>query len=58
LGEEWDENSGRRELKKLGPVKPTANVPDIDGELARYKKRHSGKIDYTLVDSETAKVWG
>ena len=37
---------------------PTADIQAIDGELARYKRRHGSKIDYTFVDSETAKVWG
>ncbi len=38
--------------------KPTADVPAIDGELARHQKRNESDIDYTLVDAETAKVWG
>jgi hypothetical protein len=37
--------------------KPTANPEHIDGELARYKKRNGSEIEYTLVDSETVKVW-
>lgn len=37
---------------------PTAKLAEIDGELARYKKRNRSKIDYTFVDSETAHVWG
>jgi hypothetical protein len=37
---------------------PTAKLAEVDGELARYKKRNSSKIDYTFVDSQTAKVWG
>ena len=37
---------------------PTSDIKAIDGELARYRKRYGSKIDYTLVDSETAKVWG
>src|SRR5262249_52910847 len=36
---------------------PTANVSEIDGELARYQKRNASKIPYTLVDSESAPVW-
>jgi hypothetical protein len=38
--------------------KPTADVAAIDGELSRYQKRNESDIDYTLVDAETAKVWG
>jgi hypothetical protein len=37
--------------------KPTADVPAIDGELARYQKRSGSKTGYTLVDAETAGVW-
>jgi Domain of unknown function (DUF4917) len=37
--------------------RPTAKLEDIDGELARYKKRNSSEVDYTFVDSETAHVW-
>jgi hypothetical protein len=37
---------------------PTADVPAIDGELARYQKRSGSKVQYSLVDSETANVWG
>ncbi|MBR0873046.1 DUF4917 family protein [Bradyrhizobium tropiciagri] len=38
--------------------KPTANVEEIDGELSRHQKRNGSQIGYTLVDSETANVWG
>ena len=37
---------------------PTANVAEIDGELSRYQKRNGSDIGYTLVDAETANVWG
>jgi hypothetical protein len=37
---------------------PTANVAEIDGELSRYQKRNGSSIKYTLVDAETANVWG
>jgi hypothetical protein len=37
--------------------RPTAKVEDLDGELARYKRRTQSKIDYTFVDSETVPVW-
>ena len=30
----------------------------IDGELARYQKRNGSKVAYSLVDAETANVWG
>lgn len=36
---------------------PTADVPSIDGELARYQKRNGSKVQYTLVDFETAGLW-
>jgi hypothetical protein len=36
---------------------PTTKIEDIDGELARYKRRNGSKVDSTFVDSETAKVW-
>lgn len=38
--------------------KPTADVDAINGELARYQKRNGSKIEYSLVDAETANVWG
>jgi len=37
--------------------KPTAKIEEIDGELARYKKRNDSDIDYTFVDAETAHIW-
>ena len=37
---------------------PTANVAEIDGELSRYQKRNESDTAYTLVDAETALVWG
>jgi hypothetical protein len=36
---------------------PTAKITDIDGELARYKKRAASKIDYKFVDAESVHVW-
>jgi hypothetical protein len=36
---------------------PTAKVEEINGELARYKKRNGSKTEYTFVNSETAPVW-
>jgi Domain of unknown function (DUF4917) len=36
---------------------PTARLNIIDGELARYKKQNTSRIDYSFVDSETAHVW-
>ncbi|MEO6839690.1 MAG: DUF4917 family protein [Bradyrhizobium sp.] len=38
--------------------KPTANIDDINGELSRYQKRNGSDVKFTLVDAETAKVWG
>jgi hypothetical protein len=38
--------------------KPTANVDEIDGELSRHQKRNGSETEYTLVDAETAGVWG
>lgn len=38
--------------------RPTANVAEIDGELSRRQKRNESEIEYTLVDAETANVWG
>ena len=37
---------------------PTANVAEINGELSRYQKRNESGIKYTLVDAETANIWG
>jgi hypothetical protein len=37
---------------------PTADVANIDGELSRYQKRNESEIGYTLVDAESAPVWG
>jgi Domain of unknown function (DUF4917) len=37
--------------------RPSAKIAEIDGELARYKKRNNSNLDYTFVDSETAHVW-
>jgi Domain of unknown function (DUF4917) len=37
--------------------RPTANVNEIDGELARYKALYSSTVEYTFVDSATARVW-
>jgi hypothetical protein len=34
--------------------RPTANVPEIDAELARHQKRLESTIKYTLVDAESA----
>lgn len=36
---------------------PTANADAIAGELARYKRLYSSIVDYTLVDSVSARVW-
>ncbi len=36
---------------------PSADVAEIDGELARYRRRNKSKIDYTFVDSESVRVW-
>jgi hypothetical protein len=36
---------------------PTADVNALDGELARYQRLNGSQIQYTLVDSQTAKVW-
>lgn len=32
-------------------------IKAISGELARYKERAGSKVDYTFVDSESARVW-
>jgi Domain of unknown function (DUF4917) len=37
--------------------KPTAKIEQIDGELARYKKRNRSRIEYTFVDSQTMHIW-
>lgn len=37
--------------------KPTAKIAEIDGDLSRYKKRNTSKIDYVFVDSQTVPVW-
>jgi hypothetical protein len=36
---------------------PSAKIANIDGELARYKKRNGSSIDYTFVDSVSAHIW-
>jgi hypothetical protein len=36
---------------------PSAKIENIDGELARYKKRNGSDIGYTFVDSDSAHVW-
>jgi Domain of unknown function (DUF4917) len=38
--------------------KPTTDVDALNGELSRHQKRNGSDVEYTLVDSETAKVWG
>lgn len=37
---------------------PTANLNQVDSELARFKRLHNSKIEYTFVDSVSAAVWG
>jgi hypothetical protein len=37
--------------------RPTANLNEMDGELARYKALYSSTVEYTFVDSATAQVW-
>lgn len=37
--------------------RPTADLNEIDGELARYKHRFGSAVDYTFVDAESARVW-
>lgn len=37
--------------------KPAAKIAEIDGDLSRYKKRNTSKIDYVFVDSQTVPVW-
>lgn len=36
---------------------PSAQLNELDGELARHKRRNSSRVDYTFVDFETANVW-
>lgn len=36
---------------------PTAKLNELDGELARHKKRNTSRVEYIFVDSETAHVW-
>jgi len=36
---------------------PTADLNAIDGELARYKRLFGSDVDYSFVDSESARVW-
>jgi hypothetical protein len=36
---------------------PSTQVEKLDGELARHQKRNKSKVNYTFVDSESARVW-
>ncbi len=37
--------------------RPTADLNAIDGELARYKRLFASGVDYSFVDSESARIW-
>jgi hypothetical protein len=38
--------------------RPTAQIEEVAGELARYKERTGSAVEYSFVDSETVHVWG
>lgn len=37
--------------------RPTSNINEIDGELARYQKQSRSRIEYVFVDAETVPMW-